>query len=284
MKNIIIKIKDITNELSKSNISEHAAGCAYYTILAFIPLILLILTLTQYFGIDEKFFLYIIEGIIPGNALNEAVISIVKEVQSKSVGTITVSALVTLWSAGKGFFALCKGLSNAYDVKTENKYIKFRLRALISTIIFIVAILISLVLLVFGNKINLFLQEKFNIFSKAIDIILKSKIIISIVSLTLILTLVYRFIPKHKYKLKKQIPGAIFSAIACNIISFFYSVYIDVFTGFSLMYGSLTTIVLAMLWIYACMYSILLGGVINKIICNKSEKRSKVYIINNWFV
>ena len=284
MKNIITKIKDITKELNKSNISEHAAGCSYYTILAFIPLILLILTLTKYFGIDEKTFIYILEGIIPGNLLNEAVLSIVEEVQSKSVGTITLSALVILWSAGKGFFALCRGLSAVYEVETENKYIRFKLRALLSTIIFIIAVLLSLVLLVFGNRINLFLQEKFNIFSKVIDIILKSKIIISIVSLTLILTLVYKFIPKHRYKLKNQIPGAIFSAIACNIISFFYSVYIDVFTGFSLMYGSLTTIVLAMLWIYACMYSILLGGIINKIICNKSEKRNNVYIINNWFV
>lgn len=284
MKNIRTKIKDITKELSKSNISEHAAGCAYYTILAFIPLILLILTLTKYFGIDEKFFIYILEGIIPGNLLNEAVLSIVEEVQSKSVGTITLSALVTLWSAGKGFFALCRGLSAVYEVETENQYIKFKLRALISTIIFIVAVLLSLVLLVFGNKINLFLQEKFNIFSKAIDIILKSKIIISIVSLTLILTLVYKFIPKHKYKIKKQIPGAIFSAVACNIISFFYSVYIDVFTGFSLMYGSLTTIVLAMLWIYACMYCILLGAFLNKIICTKGVKKGDAYIINNWLV
>ena len=41
--------------------------------------------------------------------LNDAIISIVKEVQSKSVGTITISAVVTLWSAGRGFFALCKG-------------------------------------------------------------------------------------------------------------------------------------------------------------------------------
>ena len=71
-----------------------------------------------------KMFIYIIEGIIPGEVLNEAVISIVKEVQSKSVGTITISAIITLWSAGRGFFALCKGLSNSYKVETENEYIK----------------------------------------------------------------------------------------------------------------------------------------------------------------
>ena len=266
MKNIYRQIKNIILNIDIKYIDEHAAGCAYYTILAFIPLLLLILTLTKYFGIDEKFFIYILEGIIPGDMLNEAVISIVKEVQSKSVGTITISAVVTLWSAGKGFFALCKGLSAAYEVETENEYIKFKLRALISTFIFIISIILSLVLLVFENKINIFLQKKFNIFSNIIDFLLNAKIIISIVLLTFILAIVYKFVPKHEYKLKSQIPGAIFAAIACNVVSIFYSIYIDIFTGFSFMYGSLTTIVLAMLWIYACMYSILLGAAIYKII------------------
>lgn len=264
MKKVINRIKYYIEDINISYIDEHAAGCAYYTILAFIPLILLILTLTKYFGIDEIFFIYILEGIIPGDVLNDAIISIVKEVQSKSVGTITISAVVTLWSAGRGFFALCKGLNAVYKVETKNEYIRFKLRALISTIIFIIAVILSLVILVFGNSINIFLQEKFNIFNKLINFLLKSKIVISIILLTIIFTILYKFIPKHKYKLKNQIPGAIFASIACNIVSIFYSIYIDIFTGFSFMYGSLTTIVLAMLWIYACMYSILVGASINK--------------------
>ena len=111
MKKNINRIKFYIKDIDISYIDEHAAGCAYYTILAFIPLLLLILTLTKYFGIDEKLFIYILEGIIPGDILNEAVISIVKEVQSKSVGTITISAIITLWSAGRGFFALCNKLT-----------------------------------------------------------------------------------------------------------------------------------------------------------------------------
>ena len=273
MKKVFTNIKEFIESINIKYIDEHAAGCAYYTILAFIPLLLLILTLTKYFGIDEKFFIYILEGMIPGDILNDAIISIVKEVQSKSVGTITISAVVTLWSAGRGFFALCKGLSTAYEVETENEYIRFKLRALISTIIFIIAVIVSLVLLVFGNRINIFLQEKFNIFNKLINLLLKGKVIISIILLTIILSLLYKFIPKHNYKLKYQIPGAVFGAIACNMVSIFYSIYIDVFTGFSFMYGSLTTIVLAMLWIYACMYSILLGAAINKTISKNVEKR-----------
>lgn len=274
MKKIIDKLNFLFDEINKSHIDEHAAACSYYTILSFIPLTILILTLAQYFGINEELFIFVLEGMVPTDILNEAVISIVKETFSKSISTITISAIFTFWSAGKGFFSLCKGLSRVYRVKTEDKsYIWFRIRALISTLIFIISIVLTLLLLVFGKYINLFLQERFNIFSTLINLLLASKVVISIISLSIIITLVYRFIPKHDYKLKNQIPGGIFAAAACNVVSIFYSIYVEIFTGFSLMYGSLTTIVLAMLWTYACMYSILLGAMINKIIAENVEKK-----------
>lgn len=274
MRRMIEKFNFFSDKINIYHIDEHAAACSYYTILSFIPLIILILTLVQYFGIDEQLFIIVLEGIVPSDILNEAVISIVKETFSKSISTITISAIFTFWSAGKGLFSLCKGLNVVYEVKTENKnYIWFRIRALISTLIFIISIVLTLLLLVFGNYINIFLQERFNIFSKLINLLLKSKILISISALSIIITLVYRFIPKHNYTLKNQIPGAIFAAVACNVVSVFYSIYVQVFTGFSLMYGSLTTIVLAMMWVYACMYSILLGAMINKILAKSVEKK-----------
>lgn len=274
MKKLIKHIKCLIEKLNNNNIGEHTAGCAYYTILAFIPIIMLILTLTKYIGIDEEFLFLIFNEAMPSNTLNDAVMQIVKEVYSKSVGTITISAIFILWSAGKGFFALCKGLNAAYEVEERNnKFVRYRIRGIICTIIFIISVVLTLLLLVFGNTINTVLQEKFNIFSKVINFLLKSKVLISIVLLSFIFAIMYRFIPKHKYKFKNQIIGAVVAAIGCNIISVFFSIYVNVFTGFSLMYGSLTTIVLAMMWVYWCMYSILLGAIINKVIAEYVEKR-----------
>lgn len=273
MKKVIDFVEKVIKKLNKNNIDEHAAGCAYYTILAFIPIIMLILTLIKYIGLDENLLTLVFNENIPSNILNDAVIGIVKEVYSKSVGTITISAIFILWSAGKGFFALCKGLSSAYEIEEKNEFVKFRIRGIIYTIVFILSVILTLLLLVFGNSINQVLQEKFNIFSKLINFLLKSKFLISIVSLTFIFMIMYKFIPKHKVTFKSQIIGALFAAIACNVISIFYAVYVQVFTGFSIMYGSLTTIVLAMMWVYACMYSILLGASFNKVLEKYVEKR-----------
>lgn len=275
MKKVINVFNILIDKLQKNHIDEYTAQCAYFTLLAFIPLIMLILTLTKYVGIDEKTLFIIIEKISTGNILNEEILGIIKEVYSKSVGTITISAIFVLWSAGKGFLALCKGLNAAYEIDMQKKFMYFRIKATICTIVFIVLIILMLLIVVFGNQINIILQEKFNIFSTAINALLKNKVLITTIILFFVLLNVYKFIPKHKYKMVYQIPGAIFAAIACNVISIFYSIYVNLFTGFSVMYGSLTTIVLAMMWIYACMYSILLGATINKII---SEILSKKFI------
>lgn len=276
MKRLINKITIILEKINEKHIDQYTAQCAYFTILSFIPIVMLTLTLTKYIGINQDTLFQIISNIFSSNMLNDAILGIVKEVYSKSVGTITISVIFVLWSAGNGFVALCKGLNSAYDSPEPKKFIYYRIKGILSTIIFIVVIILMLLLLVFGNSINMFLQEKFNIFSEVINLLLKSKLLISTIILTGIFTMMYRFIPKHKYKLLYQIPGAFLAAIACDVISIFYSLYVNIFTGFSIMYGSLTTIVLAMMWLYACMYSILIGATINQMLCERvSEKHDE---------
>ena len=266
MKNLIRVYKKLSIQFHKNHISEYAASSAYYTILSFIPLILLILTLTKYVGLEQESVYLLLHDLIP-NHVNVAVMEIVKEIDAKSFGTITVSLLFTLWSAGRGFLALCKGLSAAYDVKENKSWMQFRIKAILSTIIFIVSIVFSLLLLVFSNGIYIALQEKTHYLSDMMRVFVKSKEIFGFFILTIIFTVMYRWIPKHTYSICYQIPGAMVASIACMGISFFYSMYIDIFTGFSIMYGSLTSVVLAMMWIYGCAYSILVGACLNHIFC-----------------
>lgn len=69
----------------------------------------MLLTLTQYTNIEQQQLFDIIAKIIPSN-MNEMVLGIVKEVYSKSVGTVSISLIFMLLSADRGLFALVKGL------------------------------------------------------------------------------------------------------------------------------------------------------------------------------
>ena len=255
------------------HISEYSAQCSYYTILSFIPFVILLITLIQYTNIQQQTLFDAISKIIP-SSMNEFVIGIVREVYSKSIGTISVSIIFTLWSAGKGLFALTKGLHSVYNTGEDSgkSVIYLRIMALIETVIFIVLIMLGMVLLVFGNSLKSLMRQHFGAlenFSTFSQVVTELGFILATFIIFLFL---YRFMPKHKVTFKSQIPGAIFGALALNIISFVFSKYLDIFKGFSITYGSLTTLMLIMMWTYSCFYSLFLGAELNKTIKNIRKK------------
>ena len=110
------------------------------------------------------------------------------------------------------------------------------------------------------------INDKFEIAGMFISKILKFRTFIFMIGLFIFFLLIYSFIPRHKKKIRTQIVGSAFASISWYIISWIFSVYVDIFRGFSNTYGSLTTIILIMMWLYFCMYFILIGAEINDLI------------------
>lgn len=264
---IIGMIEKLCTNIDRDNISAYSAQCSYYTILSFIPFVILLITLIQYTSIDQATLINVISKIIP-SSMNEFVLGIVKEVYSKSIGTISISIIFTLWSAGKGLFALIKGLHCVYNItgKKNNSAIYLKIASIIQTVIFIFLIVIALVLLVFGNSLITIIKKYFGILENfsVLSVFLTK---ISFIFITfLVFMFLYKYIPKHKVKFRDQVIGAIFGAISLNFISLVFSKYLDIFKGFSITYGSLTTLILVMMWTYACFYTIFLGAEINRVV------------------
>lgn len=207
------------------------------------------------------------QNIIP-ITMSDATIDIVQEVYSKSLGTISISAIFVLWSARKGFYALLKGLHNIYETDKEYNFLYIQIKSIICTVLIVCLVILALTISVFGDSILEFTQSKIEVSQTIANIFAISKIGIYL-ALFLLLLLIYKFIPGHKQSLKKQIPGALIATLGWYLISFFFSIYIEAFNGFSIMYGSLTTIVLAMMWVYFCMYIILIGAEINAYLLKK---------------
>lgn len=154
------------DNMNNDHVSEFSAQCSYYTILSFIPFVILLITLIQYTGIEPQTLFDVISKVIPEN-MNDMIIGVIQEVYSKSIGTISISIIFTIWSAGKGFFALTKGLQSVYNTEKQEfpSYIYLRAKVVLETILFIVLIVIGLVGLVFGHSLRAVIQEKFSGFT-----------------------------------------------------------------------------------------------------------------------
>lgn len=101
--------------------------------------------------------------------------------------------IVALWSAGKGVLAVSTGLNCAYELRETRNYVFLRIRASIYTILFIAAIVMALVLSVFGNNISIFIYHKIPFLAETTDMIMRLRTVISFVVMTGISLLVYHF-------------------------------------------------------------------------------------------
>lgn len=262
MRDIVSKIRKITKKIAGDHMSAYAAQSAFFMMLSLVPILLLLMTLVRYTPITQANIIEVAYEIFP-KTVSSTIISIINEVYSQTGTVISVSIFVAIWSAGKGVMAMSNGLNTIFGIQETRNYFVVRIRAGIHMILFLFAIILSLVLLGFGNSISFFVNQHVPVLKYIFDFIIEIRTVVMILVLALFSTCIYQFLPNKRGKLKGQLPGAVFTAFGWTFASFLFSVYLDIFKGFSNMYGSLTTIVIIMLWLYFCMYVMLLGGEIN---------------------
>lgn len=273
IKKLFDDLIQIPRMVSSSHVGAYAAQAAYFFMLSLIPIILLLLTLVQFTPVTKADVMTAVIQVFP-SSVDSMITSIVNQVYNQSTGIISITIVVALWSAGKGVLSMTTGLNCIYNCRETRNYVFLRVRATLYTVMFIVVILLLLVLSVFGNSLNLFILENVPFMTGIADWLIEARTIISPAVLVIFSLLIYKFLPNRTDKLIKQLPGAAFAALGWMIVSWIFSVYLDIFKGFSSMYGSLTTIVLIMLWMYFCMYSMLLGALVNVYLYEKKEDSS----------
>jgi membrane protein len=126
-----------------------------------------------------------------------------------------------------------------------------------------------MVLFVFGNRLYLWVEVKFPVFKNLALLIISLRTIIGLITLMVFFLVIYVAIPNRKTKVMNELPGALICAAGWMGFSYAFSFYIDHSSNYATMYGSLTTIVILMLWLYFCMYILFIGAEINLLFENK---------------
>ncbi len=253
---------DFGKQMSKKNISAFASSTAFFLFLSLIPALMLLCSILPYTPVTEANLMNAARQITP-EAMHALVTSIIADVYDKSIGIISVTAIATLWSAGKGVLALLRGLNAVNDVEENRNYLLLRLAACLYIVLLLAAVLLSLLIMVFGNSIIGLIEDIIPQTSYLFDLLLHFRSLFVWAVLTVVIALMYAYVPGTRQGFKMQLQGAVFAAVAWSVMTWAFSIYIDVFNGFTT-YGNLTTIIILMLWLYAAMYIIMAGAYMNR--------------------
>lgn len=276
-------VKQFMDKCKTDKISAYAAQTAFFIMLSAIPFLMVFSSLLQYTPLTEEVVLGLIGQVTP-SYIAPFLLSIVEEVYGRSMGLISVTAVAAVWSASKGIHYMANGFNSVNDLEETRNWFVLRFWAVVYTLVFLVAIVACLVVLVFGNALADMAALNFPFLARAAELFSGLKDIVMFLVLILFFDVIFTTLPNCKLTFKSQFPGAVICSIAWYLFSLGVSIYVDYFNGFS-MYGSLTTIALIMLWLYFCMYIMMLSAEINVIFGERFRMfgaQIKASGVNNW--
>lgn len=260
---IVIGIINFMKKIKKDRVSAYAAQSSFFIIVSFFPFIMLLMTILQYTAVPEDTLLDITKAIFP-DSIHYVVESIVNEMYNNiSTAILSITIISTLLAACKGFVALIEGLNSVFGIEETRNYFVLRLSAIFYTVIMIITIVLSLIILVFGNKLIAFISQYYPLAGEIVTSVLRVKSLLSISIFTLLFTCMYVIIPNRHTTFRRQIPGALFASAGWIIFSYFFSLYVGYTDKYSIIYGSLSALVFIMLWLYVCMTLFLYGAEVN---------------------
>lgn len=270
----------LTKKIQEDHVAAYSAQAAFFIIISFFPFIMLLLSIIKFFPLEESSMLKIFTQIFP-DAVDAMIVSVINQIYDSATSStvISITAITALWSAGKGFLAIMKGLNAVNEIKETRQNILLRLIAAFYTLMFAIMLIATMVMFVFGNRLYYWIEQKFPKLMDTALVIISLRTILGLIILIIFFLVIYVVIPNRKPKLINELPGAMFCAAGWMGFSYAFSYYIDHFSNYSATYGSLTAIVLFMLWMYFCMYLLFLGAELNLLFENKAfiQKLKQLY-------
>ena len=256
IKGIYLKLRKFQKLIVLLDVSTYAAGAAFFLFLSLIPMIMIVSGVLPYSEILQKDVVTISQAVIP-EKVYRFLIEIAKNYSGSSMTLVSFSALVTIWSASKGILSMIRGLNHVYRIEESRNYFMLRLKAMVYTLFLMFAIMLAMFLVVSGNS----MPETGNIGRMLSPV---RHLLVACMMSVMFCTL-YCLLPNNRLAWTLHFPGAVFTAVFWTLYSFLFSVYIDYMGGFS-MYGSLTTVVIVLIWLYFCMYIFFCGALINRFV------------------
>lgn len=259
-------IKKLIVRVNEDEIFALSAQLAYYLLLSFFPLLMLIMIIVGFSNISTTDTLKYLEGLLPINTYLLIESTVVEVLDGQKGQLLWFSVILSIWSSSSGFAAVIKGLNKAYGIKETRGYIKGTLISILCTIGVVLIIILTLFLVVFGGVIREFLIAKLpfdNIITFAWDIL---RFAILIFVMIFVFATLYHFAPCKRLKWNDALPGAVTTTLGWIVVSSLFSFYVNNFSNYSRFYGSLGAVIVLMTWLYITSVILLLGGEINAIL------------------
>lgn len=272
--NRIVQVgQTVSARVGRNDVSGNAAQLAYYMLFSIFPMLLIAATLLAYLHIDKDSVFNMIKEFAPDQIMDFLEENLNTLLTQKNGGLLSIGIIATLWSASNGMNAVMKSLNKAYGVTNKRNYVVQRLLSMFFTLAMLATVGATLLLLVFGQQIGMFLINHLNFSEDFLSFWNNLRWTVTLVVIFVVFTFLYWVAPNRRSTLISVLPGALFSTIGWTIASVGFAYYVNNFGNYSATYGSIGVIIILMLWFYLTGIILMIGGELNATLAIRKKKK-----------
>ncbi|HAA7185473.1 TPA_asm: ribonuclease [Listeria monocytogenes] len=263
----------VSARVGRNDVSGNAAQLAYYMLFSIFPMLLIAATLLAYLHIDKDSVFNMIKEFAPDQIMDFLEENLNNLLTQKNGGLLSIGIIATLWSASNGMNAVMKSLNKAYGVTNKRNYVVQRLLSMFFTLAMLATVGATLLLLVFGQQIGMFLINHLNFSEDFLSFWNNLRWTVTLIVIFVVFTFLYWVAPNRRSTLISVLPGALFSTIGWTVASVGFAYYVNNFGNYSATYGSIGVIIILMLWFYLTGIILMTGGELNATLAIRKKKK-----------
>lgn len=257
--------RELKKRIFEHEIFGYGAQIAYFFVLSIFPFMIFLFGILSYFSLSYGGLFDTLTGVIPMD-----VVRIMDEYASElmpkaNLNFLSLSAIATIWSASRGIHALRLAVNRAYGVGFQKTYFRKRILSIVYTMALMLAIVLALTLPSMGKGFVVFVETTFRINLGFLKVFLAYRWPFILAFFFMVISFFYYATFERHNRWREVIPGTLFAMGGWVAISVVFSMFVNNFGNYTLIYGSLGTVVVLMVWFYISGIILMLGGEINSI-------------------
>ncbi len=264
------KAKNVTKKMlaifTKQRVPRSAAAMAYYFTITIFPVLIVVYAILSSLNISQENLYKIWVEIIPADAADVITDYLQYVGGNRSTFMVIVGVVVTLTSSSAAFRSLMKIMA---DIQGKSRYIGLRaaLYSIVVSLGLLAAIYVSGLVIVSGEWLLSLLERIFG--TSLFDVWQYERFAILFLFMLVIIYLIYQITAPREVAMVKRLPGAAIASVLLVAVSIIFSRMISMSVNYPIVYGSLASFIILMLWVYICSIILIMGNVFNFVMYHK---------------
>ncbi|MBS7224433.1 MAG: YihY/virulence factor BrkB family protein [Clostridiaceae bacterium] len=262
-------VRQLIGRYFSEGVPQAAAELSYFLLFSFCPILMFTTAVLARIHLSEyaidtftRFLPESVQGMIHGYIEYLAA--------QPRISPLILGTVLTVYFLSRAVRSLMRTVNGIYGVHGRTGALYQLVMSLVFTGGFLLSIIGTLALVVFGRTAFRVLRQWFPIPEMVTRAFESASMPLAVSIVFLFVLLVNRLVPNLRLTFRQVLPGALFSFGSWVLISLGFSFYVDKIARYSLLYGSLGTIIVLMLWLYLTSITLLLGPVLNHILLLRS--------------